>query len=203
MPVVRDIQIKIPREEVLRLLRHNEKTTVLDKRIEGLINDLIKEGKKLAIPKAVYRNFWVKGTRERAIILEGSDFDLLGKNITHHLWNAEGVTLFTATIGPKLENRIEVLTKKTNMANAVILDAVGSVAIESAVAYINELVNEKARQSGYKTVKRFSPGYGDWHLKEQKGLLKLLNARAIGISLSKGYEMQPQKSVSGVIGWIK
>ena len=203
MPLVRNIEIKIPREEVLRMLKHNKETTILDRRTSGLIDRLIEEGKKLAEPVAIYKDFWVKGSREHAIILEGADFDLLGASIVHHLWNSEGVTLFVVTIGHKLEKRIQDFTKEGSMSNAVILDTVGSVAVESVTDYINELVTANARKSGYKTTKRYSPGYGDWQLKEQKGLLNLLKTSQIRVTLTSGYQMQPQKSVSGVIGWVK
>lgn len=203
MPIVRDIKVKIPRESVLRLLKHNKEFTILDQRIGNFIDRLIEEGKRLLEPKAVYRDFWVKGSSEHAIVLQGADFDLLGASIVHHLWNTEGVTLFLVTIGSKLEKRIQEFTKDGNMSNAVVLDAVGSVAVESVVDYLNELITTNARKSGYKTIKRFSPGYGDWQLKEQKGLLNVLNAKQLGVKLSGGYQMQPQKSVSGVIGWVK
>ena len=203
MPIVRDIKVKIPREDVLRLLKYNKEFAILDQKIGDFIDRLVEEGKRLAEPKAIYRDFWVKGSKEHAIILEGANFDLLGKNIAHHLWKAEGVTLFLVTIGPKLEKRIQEFTKDGSMSNAAILDTVGSVAVESAVNYVNELITTNARKSGYKTIKRFSPGYGDWQLKEQKGLFKVLNAKQAGVALSGGYQMQPQKSVSGVIGWVK
>lgn len=203
MPLVNNIDVKVPRDEVLRMLKHNKSTTMLDQRTSGLIDSLIEEGKKLADSKAIYRKFWVKGSTEHAIVLQGANFDLLGASTVHHLWNTEGVTLFVVTIGPELDRRIQEFTREGNMSSAAILDTVGSVAVESVVDYVNELVNTKARESGYKTTKRFSPGYGDWQLKEQKGLLNLLKASQIGVTLSSGYQMQPQKSVSGVIGWVK
>lgn len=203
MPIVSKIEIRIPREEVLKVLRHNKETTILDKTTSGLIDHLIEEGKRLAEPKAVYRDFWVKGSTEHAIILQGAGFDLLGASTVHHLWNAEGVTLFVVTIGHGLDKRVQEFTKEGNMSSASVLDAVGSVAVEYLADYINELITENAMHAGYKTTKRFSPGYGDWQLKEQKGLLNLLNAGQIGVTLTSGYQMNPQKSISGVVGWHK
>lgn len=200
MPLVRDIPIKIPREEVLRLLKHSKEVTIVDQRTNDLVNQLIEEGKKLSEPKAIYQDYWAKSVGEHSVVLEGSGFDLLGKSTAHRLWNAKKVTLFVVTIGPNLEKRIREFTSITN---AAILDAVGSVAVESAVGYINELTDTRARDAGFKTLKRFSPGYGDWELKEQKGLLHQLSALQIGVTLTSAHLMQPEKSVSGAIGWVK
>lgn len=200
MPLVKDIAIKIPREEVLRLLKHSKEQTVVDQRTNDLVNQLIEEGKKLSEPKAIYQDYWVKSVGEHSVVLEGSGFDLLGKSTSHRLWNAKRVTLFIVTIGPNLEKRIREFTSITN---AAILDAVGSVAVESAVDYINELTDTRARDAGFKTLKRFSPGYGDWELKEQKGLLHQLSALQIGVTLTSAHLMQPEKSVSGAIGWVE
>lgn len=194
------IPVKIPREDVLRLLKHKKESTIVDQKTSDLINQFIEDGKKISEPKAIYKDYWVKSVGEHSVVLEGSGFDLLGKSAAHRLWNAKKVTLFVVTIGPGLEKRIK---EETSIANAAILDAVGSVAVESVVDYINELTEGRARDQGFKALKRFSPGYGDWELKEQKGLLHQLNASQIGITLTAGHLMQPEKSVSGAIGWTK
>lgn len=203
MPLVKDIPIKIPRGEVLRLLKHVKEATVIDPKTSDLINKLIEEGKGLCEGKAIYADYLVKSIEEHSVVLEGTSFDLLGKSTAHRLWNVKKVTLFVVTIGSNLEKKIKEYSKNGNIANAAILDAVGSAAVESCVDHVNEMIDNHAKESGFKTTKRFSPGYGDWELKEQKGLFHLLNASQIAVSLTGAHLMQPEKSVSGVIGWIK
>lgn len=203
MQLVKDLQVKIPREEVLRLLKHKKETTLVDERTSDLINKLIEEGKTLLEPKVLYKDYSVKSIGGQSVVLEACGFTLLGKSTEHRLWNAKKVTLFAATIGPALEKKIQELTKQGNIANAAILDAIGSVAVEAVVGFVNDEANRRAKEAGFKTVNRFSPGYGDWELKEQKGLLQQLNSSQIGISVTSAYLMQPEKSVSGAIGWVK
>ena len=51
---------------------------------------------------------------------------------------------------------------------------------------------------------RFSPGYGDFPLSVQKGILDGLEAgKRIGITLTEGFLMMPSKSVTAVIGVSK
>jgi len=175
----------------------------VDERTEKLIEHLLEEGRRLAEPQAIYRDFFVRNMTEHAVVLEGASYDLLGASTVHRLWNSKKVTLLVVTIGTKLEKRIKELTEQASLSNAAILDAVGSVAVESVVSHVNGLAEQRAREAGFRTTKRFSPGYGDWPLKEQKGLLNLLQASRIGVSLNSSHQMQPQKSVSAALGWIK
>jgi hypothetical protein len=48
---------------------------------------------------------------------------------------------------------------------------------------------------------RYSPGYGDFPLSEQRHIFALLDVtRRIGVSLTEGGLMLPQKSVTALIG---
>lgn len=51
---------------------------------------------------------------------------------------------------------------------------------------------------------RFSPGYGDFALSHQEKFLNAINAtKLIGITLSEGGIMIPEKSVSAIMGLSK
>jgi cobalamin-dependent methionine synthase I len=47
---------------------------------------------------------------------------------------------------------------------------------------------------------RFSPGYCDWPVEEQRILDGILDFSKIGVRLTDSYMMAPKKSVSGVVG---
>jgi cobalamin-dependent methionine synthase I len=203
MQLVTDIHLEIPREEVLRLLKYKKETTVINQKIVGLVDRAIEEGRALAQPKAVYADYDVKQTDEKHVFLNGISFSVLSKSAAHRLMHAKKVTFFVVTICHKLEGKIQEYVREGVLSSAAMLDAVGSAAVESVASYINALTDRRAKDTGFKTIQRFSPGYGDWDLKSQKELLHLLNASQIGISLTSSNLMQPEKSVSGVIGWTK
>jgi len=46
---------------------------------------------------------------------------------------------------------------------------------------------------------RFSPGYCDWPVTEQKKLFELLEPHKAGVDLTESCLMRPRKSISGVI----
>ena len=86
-----------------------------------------------------------------------------------------------------------------DMAKALILDAAASAAVENVCDNLcADLAEALAPQ--YLT-DRFSPGYGDLPLSQQKELFRLLDVtRRIGVSLSESGLMVPQKSVTALIG---
>ncbi len=89
--------------------------------------------------------------------------------------------------------------QKRDMRRAVMLDALGSAYAESACAAAAAEI--AARFPDQYLTDRFSPGYGDLPLTVQPQLLAMADAaRTVGILLTDRSFMQPQKSVSAVIG---
>ena len=85
-------------------------------------------------------------------------------------------------------------------ADALIVQAVGAAAVEKVMDSIEDAI--RAELSTDETlVTRYSPGYADFPLSEQRTLLGLLDSpRAVGVSLTDDLLMVPSKSVSAVIG---
>ncbi len=104
--------------------------------------------------------------------------------------------LFAATLGLEFE-RFACAESLRDPAAALLADACGSALIES----VCDAVEDKARTlAGSRFSRRISPGYGSWPLSAQPALLHLLDAeRAVGITLTEGCMMLPQKSVTGLV----
>ena len=103
-----------------------------------------------------------------------------------------------ATLGAEAEALIR-RTQRRSMADAVILDAAASAAIEQVCDALCEEL-QAAVAPRYLTT-RFSPGYGDMPLSDQATLFRVLDVeRRIGVSLTDGGLMLPQKSVTAILG---
>lgn len=86
-----------------------------------------------------------------------------------------------------------------DMARAVVLDALASVAVEQLCQKLEEQIGCDFAQY-YKTW-RFSPGYGDLPIELQRDFLNVLDApRKIGVCTSESCMLTPAKSVTAVIG---
>lgn len=110
------------------------------------------------------------------------------------------VVVFVATIGSKLETEASELESKGRSSIAYILDAVGSVAVENTVEQFQKLQAKGFKRESRHATLRFSPGYCDWPIEEQKKLFSLFNGEKLPVQLSDTCLMRPRKSISGIFG---
>ncbi len=117
------------------------------------------------------------------------------KDLAKHLSGCKEVLLLAATLGSKLDIAIRRLALGS-VAEGAAAQAVGATIIEG---YCDE-VQERVESNLYQRP-RFSPGYGDWDLAEQRKLFAILECeKKLGLTLTDGLMMAPSKSVTAVIG---
>ena len=80
------------------------------------------------------------------------------------------------------------------------MDTMGSLVAEKSMDFIQSELEKQVLPEGMKITNRYSPGYCNWPVDDQKQLFSLLPANACDISLSASCLMVPIKSVSGIIG---
>ena len=190
------INLKIDYEDVLVRMGANKYRTKIDTKIETSILETIDLAKKLLQPKYAI-SMATKNVKDNEIFLE--DFRISSKDIFKLLENSESVCGLIATIGFSIDSKISFFLEQKEIMPAFILDSVGSVAIEELVQNICDDIKTKYGN----TTMRFSPGYGDWPIQNQKDFLQWLGAEKIGIALSPSFQMIPRKSVSALFGIIK
>ena len=118
------------------------------------------------------------------------------RDLAAHLKGCEEALLLGATLGSRVDAAIRRLALGS-VAEGAAARAVAAALIES---YCDE-VQARFETGGLAQRPRFSPGYGDWDLAEQKLLFPVLNcAKLIGLTLTEGCMMAPSKSVTAVIG---
>ena len=182
----------IDRQETLKYLGYSG-GPIPDSVLEQLENSE-QEILRCAVPRVLWRLF---GLGEDGS-LSGTGFTPEGEDIRAFLKDCDQVILMAATLGMETENLLR-RTQARDMALALILDATASAAIENVCDnFCADLADAFAPR--YLT-DRFSPGYGDLPVAQQRELFQLLDvSRRIGISLSESGLMVPQKSVTALIG---
>ncbi|MBR6353810.1 MAG: vitamin B12 dependent methionine synthase, activation domain protein [Oscillospiraceae bacterium] len=130
--------------------------------------------------------------------LAGTGFRPEGCDVRDFLSGCDELILMAATLGAEVERLIRK-AQLSDMAEAMILDACGSAAIENVC---DNLCDDLAAEFAPRFLTdRFSPGYGDFPLAQQAELFSVLDVtRRIGVTLSPGGVMLPQKSVTALIG---
>ena len=115
--------------------------------------------------------------------------------LAKNLRGAESVFLLAVTLGAELDRYLLKLSR-LSVARHAIADGYASALAEALCDRVAELLSE-----GLDTAPRFSPGYGDLPLSEQRWLLDSLDAsRMLGVSLGESLLMSPMKSVSAIMG---
>lgn len=149
---------------------------------------------KTARPRVVWRRFPL-GADGTPI---GTDFRPGGEDVQRLLHGCEAMIVFAATLGAEAERLIR-RAQAVDMADAVILDACGSAAVENVCD--NLCADLAAAEAPRYLTDRFSPGYGDLPFSQQPDFCRLLDVgRRIGVTLTDSGLMLPQKSVTALLG---
>ena len=107
------------------------------------------------------------------------------------------MVVFGATLGTECDRQIKIATA-TDVALAMALQATSADKIEEVC---DNLEQEIISEHGVSLRQRYSPGYFDLDIKEQKKFFSLLELqKRIGLTLTDTYEMLPTKSVTAFIG---
>ncbi|UCH45700.1 MAG: hypothetical protein JSV11_03065 [Nitrospiraceae bacterium] len=197
MKIVDDTRPVISKEKVFRLLGQKDKgvssrlAKKIDKQIAGL--------EKMMRPKVLYTTKKIQKIEGSTLTLEG-DIKLKSSKISKTLGKCDRITFFLATIGEQVDNVINTSLKEKKLSDAYIYDAIGSAAVEATVEDFQNRIDSKVKENDQRTTLRFSPGYCDWKINEQKKVFSVLENDLIDVDLNESYLMAPRKSVSGVFG---
>ncbi len=191
-----------PVENVLGRLGYNRKKSSLDENTLSLVKTVIENSIPLIKPSGNVLDCPVKGRDNTSVTLDcGIAFHSV--KLSSIMKNAGKASLILCTIGPDLTIETARLTKEGEMTRAVILDAVGSEAVESFADYITGVLKRENMLFNLKNTMRFSPGYGDLNTDVHPAMLRLLDAGSLGVSFhEESFVLVPEKTVTAVIGWI-
>jgi len=106
-----------------------------------------------------------------------------------------------ATSGQRIVKTIQESSHGQNFTQAVILDAVASEMTDAALSWIVDYFNNQLRRENkHVSSKRFSAGYGDLSLDNQKIIVDVLDMKQIGVTVNKNFMLIPEKSVTAIAG---
>lgn len=183
----------LDRREVLRYLgcHSSEPPEELTREVDRCSRLLL----DTARPKTVWRLMELEETA-----LKNTAVRFQGEDIRRHLADCSQAVLMAVTLGPETE-RLLLRAQVRDMAQALILDSCASAAVESVCDQLEEALRQRFLADGRYLTDRFSPGYGDFPIEQQRQLCALLDTqRRIGLTLSSSGILIPRKSVTAVLG---
>jgi len=193
-----DVDIEIDKKQLCHYIGYNDGHK-LSARISSLIDDYAEHAHYLINPLYSYIIKDVEWARGSIALIEDSII-FKSQVIAQLLEDCYQVAIFLVTIGKYMEETTAQLAKDGLILQATVLDAIGSGAVEKVADFVQDGIKEIAEAQGLVTSRRFSPGYCDWNIGQQRMLFYALTGNTLGIRLTGECLMIPQKSISGIIG---
>ena len=192
--------VEIPIQAVLRRLGYPPKKRNLEGQVEKIFQDALTQAESLIRPRGVFQILEITYRDENITHFSGTDFILKSQKVSQMLKQSIFMACFVVTVGDELEKEILMLTENNDVTQGVMLDAIGSETTDEVAQMLHNLIKKMAKEKGFSTTPRFSPGYGDWPVTIQSELVALAGGSRIGVSVNASSFMHPRKSVSAVLG---
>ncbi len=193
------IKIPIPRERILKRLGYRRGVTQIISDEMKELDESIEYAVSLLHLKGAGKRYTIDvGDMSRVRLEAGSLFE--SRDLAQFLRDCGEILLIGATGGSEIAEAIQECTKRDNMTRSVVIDAVASEMVDASLdwlcSYFNrELVRENKRLSR----RRFSAGYGDFSLNDQRTIYDLLELKRIGIDINENAILIPEKSVTAIV----
>ena len=200
--IIKNIPINITRKEVCRYLGAGKESSYNTRgEIEKIIREEVESSYPLLENKGIYRFLPIVSTLEDGVIITGQGYQFsVNQKILHLFQNSQYLLFAITTIGPKIEQMVKERFKENQYLKAMVLDAVGTVAVKTAGQWINHFLEEEYKKKGFQLSRYFEPGSSDWDIIEQEKVFAILKPERIGVTLNDYHMMQPAKSLSWIRG---
>lgn len=191
-------QLPLVRDGVLRYLGYRPGVTRLAEKHQRLVDRGIGLAQEAAAPAVSLRYCAVVVEREQVRTrLPGLSWR--SRSLSRLFQGAVGATLVAATLGSGIEALTARLFREEEYALATVVDAAGTVLVQGLIQWLRGQLESTA--GDLHPTPLYGPGYGDWSLEEQPGLLAAAGAPSIGVTSTPAHQLLPAKSLVGVIGW--
>lgn len=177
--------------EILHYLRTSSKTD--DAQLLRLIDECMEEVNNTVAPKTIYRIFDCTVTEDT---LHVGDFVFKSRRLAKTVAGCRRVCIFGATLGFECDRLLRTYT-----VDGIARGAVAQAVLASKIEEVCDGIEEALRRQGLTLRQRYSPGYFDLNITEQKKIFALLDiTKRIGLTLTDTCQMIPTKSVTAIIG---
>lgn len=193
-----DLEVRIELSEVLRYLGYRAQKSPPTPEAMAVCRQMCEFAFELVRPAGIGLDYPAVISEQEIRI--GDSLQISGARTIRRLGRISWAYLFAVTIGSKLEDEVNSLFERGEYTKSAVLDAAGSVAVESLAERVNQTVRQRAGQIGLIAGDRISPGYNDWLLEAQHSLFPLTQGDRVGISLNKSGLLVPRKSITALIG---
>lgn len=190
-----DLAVPMPSYgDIMRAVAQEDFVSLTESTIDFFDEILFLCERRLIKPILIYAGFPIASAEpDQGVLLEGGCRLPCAARL---FIGASHVIAAIGTIGPGLEKQVASTFKSGDPFCAVVLDAIGSIALGRMVEEFYEVCSIEAAETNIGIGPRISPGCHRVPLSTQKMLFSLLDASRIGVTLSSSCLMSPIKSSS-------
>jgi hypothetical protein len=192
------IHPRIEREELLERLG-GSKESGFSRSLRSKVRTGAQSLYRIMRPRLLFTKERIKKI-ERGRIYLHNGVSLKSPKLSRALRDSEELICFLTTIGGDIDFEINRMMRQGRISQAFVMDALGSVAVESVAEQFQRRMERKCSEDDKAVTLRFSPGYCDWPIGEQRKLFELFDSNTAGIELNDSCLMMPRKSISAVFG---
>ena len=199
MPIISEINLDLTQGEVLRREGFRGYTNVRPE-MQNQISELLEtvNNSNLLNPKAAYEIYDIVNIKPDKTMLN-IDTSVNGTLLPSTFPEAGKLAVMVCSIGSELENRATEYSESGETLRAMLLDGIGSAAVDIMAQESCHLIATKAAELGLQAGSPVNPGMPGLPITEQQNILDLAYASKIGVSLTSSGIMVPRKSTSVVI----
>ena len=198
--ITENISIDPPYAKIYQRLGYKKKTTQLSPGQQQETVRVIDEAASLILLKgSMLRTVISKNNGEEITLADNVTFS--SKKLSALLKDCPEAALMGATAGSAIMEAIQEKTSQDDLATAVVYDATASEMVDAALDWIMDYLNQQVRRDGKKLLpRRFSAGYADFKLENQKMIYEKLQMDKIGVAITSSFILLPEKSVTAISG---
>ena len=195
MIVTTDFQLVFGEEAFSTVLPSGRDRPGLRRRLAAVVDEL----EAVAAPAACYEAYPIERILHERLELAGGTRIGCGQ-LTSVVAGAEELYVAVCTLGAELDGRIRVHRDEHRYLEMLLLDELGSWAIDQVRTQLYERARAEQAERGRHLSSPLSPGESAWPIREQRIVFRLLDGSKIDVTLGAGDLMRPLKSLSLAFG---
>jgi hypothetical protein len=194
------ILIDPPYEKIFHRLGFKKRTTELSSDQKQETDLFINEASSLISLQGMFLRMAINNNDGEKIFLSGN-LIFNSKKLSIFLRDCRETILVGATAGNSIMEAIKEKTRHDDLAAAVVYDATASEMTDAALDWIMNYFNQLLRREGKSLLpRRFSAGYADFSLDNQKIIYEMLQMDKFGVKINSSFILIPEKSVTAISG---
>lgn len=194
------ITAKPPYDKIYSRLGHKKKTTEITDRQRQETDIFIEEALSFIFLKGALLRKGVKENDGKKIAFAGG-LTFASKKLARFLEKCPEALFMGATAGEPIMSAITERMNKDNFFAAVVYDATASEMVDAALSWMMSYFNRQLSRDGKRLLtRRFSAGYGDFALENQKEIYEQLQMKNLGVTITPERLLMPEKSVTAICG---